>query len=614
MKISYNWLKWYIPECPSKDKLYDVFTYHLCEVESLDEIGEGENKDYIFDINILPNRAHDLLSHRGIARELASLLDIPFVDPTAQYKVPDSQKTNFKVSVESPKCRRYMARIVRNVVIESSPEWVKKHLESIGSRSINNIVDATNLCMYNMGQPMHAFDLDKITGSLIIREALDGEKITTLDNKEVILKMGDLVIADEKNILAIAGVKGGKIAEVDNNTKNILFEVANFDPISVRKTGRRIGIFTDSLKRFENDLDPSIGDYGMLELSGLLVEYGFKDFEDIIDIYKNISVRRDLTFSLDKVSKILGIEIALSQVENILKRYEFPFKVKDREIEISVPLLRLDLERQEDMAEEFGRILGYDKLNPKIPKINFTPKVNEVFAKTIFAREKLLSQGYSEVMTYAFTNKGQVEVLASASDKKFLRTNLKDGLSDSIKLNQNNLPLLNQKEVKVFEIGKVFKDNQEVLNIVYGDKRGITEMSLEEYFTLNFSSESTNIFLLENFSARLSQPAQGFHNESSASSHFHMWSLFPFIARDIAVWVPESEGKENLENLIKENSSELCIKGPIMFDSFTKEGKTSYGFRMIFQSYDKTLTDVEVNSIMENITNKIKENPDWQVR
>lgn len=607
MKISYNWLKWYIPEAPSKEKLYDIFTYHLCEVEGVDEIGEGNSKDYIFDINILPNRAHDLLSHIGIARELASLLDIPFVDPVAKYQIPESQNTNFKVHTENNLARRYMARVVRNVSVGASPEWVVKHLESIGQRSINNIVDAANITMYDSGQPIHAFDLDKIKGSIIVRFAKEGEEIITLDNKQVKLKGTDLVIADEENVLAIAGVKGGKIAEVDNNTKNIVIEVANFDPITIRKTARRIGIFTDAAKRFENDLSATYCDLGMLEMSALLVEYGFKDFESIIDIYNKLEEGRTLKFSIVRISNILGIEITKTQIENILNRYHFNFKNSGEDYEIDVPMSRLDLNLTEDMAEEVGRILGYDKLNPKIPKINFTPKVNEVFAKTIFARKKLLGEGYSEVMTYAFTNKGQVEVLASASDKKFLRTNIKDGLSESIKLNQNNLPLLNQKEIKVFEIGKVFKDNQEVLNIAYGDRKGITEMSLEEYVG---ASENSSLEILG--SPR--DYARPDHQDKNISSIFSMWSLFPFISRDIAVWVPESEGKEKLENLIKENLNELCIKGPIMFDSFTKEGKTSYGFRLVFQAYDRTLTDVEVNSIMENITNKIKENLDWQVR
>ena len=158
MKISYNWLKWYIPDAPAPDELEDVFTYHLCEVEGVEKKGD----DTIFDINILPNRAHDLLSHQGVARELASLLDIKFVDPTPKYKIPESKPTDLKIEVESEKCRRYMGRIVRNAKVGSSPDWVVKQLESIGQRSINNMVDAANIVMFDCGQPTHVFDLNKI--------------------------------------------------------------------------------------------------------------------------------------------------------------------------------------------------------------------------------------------------------------------------------------------------------------------------------------------------------------------------------------------------------------------------------------------------------------------
>src|SRR3989344_8583521 len=162
MKISYNWLKWYISECQKPNELVNVFNYHICEVEGMEKIGEADNSDTVFDLNILPNRAHDLLSHQGIARELASQLGIAYKDPTEMYKIPESKPTKLKIELKTEKCRRYMGRIVRNVKVEPSPDWVKKHLESIGQRSINNIVDATNIVMYDCGQHCHAFDLDKL--------------------------------------------------------------------------------------------------------------------------------------------------------------------------------------------------------------------------------------------------------------------------------------------------------------------------------------------------------------------------------------------------------------------------------------------------------------------
>ncbi len=595
MKISYNWLKWYVPEVPEVDKLADVFTYHLCEVESLTpllgEEGAGDG-DYIFDLNILPNRAHDLLSHQGIARELAGQLGIKFNDPTPKYKIPESKPTNLKINVES--ARRYMGRIVRDIKVGPSPEWVKMHLESIGARSINNIVDATNITMFDCGQPCHAFDLDKIKGNISVRNATDGEKITTLDNKDLVLNATDVVIADDEGVLALAGVKGGKKAEVDANTKNIMLEVANFFPISTRKTARRLGIFTDALKRFENDLSPMLCDFAMLELSALLVEFGFNNFENVVDIYPKKLPEKKLSFSVAKVSKILGINVSMAEVEDILKRYSFIYRNNGDLFEINVPSMRFDLEIEEDMAEEVSRILGYDKVEPKMPKISFKPKQNEVFAKISYTRNKLLSEGYSEVMTYTFCDKGEVSVLASASDKKFLRTNITDGLKESIKLNQLNAPFLGIKEIKVFEIGTVFKKGGEEMHVAYGDKKEVKEMTLNEF------TKSAESFL--NGLAGVGDPGNRGPEKMTLPMTFKMWSLYPFIVRDIAFWADGEINIEEIKNLIKENAGELVVKGPELFDTFSKDGKTSYAFRIIFQSFDRTLTDEEVNTFTSKIS------------
>lgn len=611
MKISYNWLKWYIPEVPEPEKLRDIFTYHLCEVEGIEKREDG---DVIFDINILPNRAHDLLSHQGIARELASQLDIQYVDPTSKYKIPkvnQAKSTNLKIKLESENCRRYMGRIVRNIKVGPSPDWVRMHLESIGERSINNVVDASNIVLFDSGQPTHCFDLDKTTGAIIVRQAVDGEELTTLDNKQVKLTPNDLVIADEKNVLAIAGVKGGKVAEVDENTNNIIIEVANFDPTSVRKTGKGARIFTDALKRFENDLSPTLCDFGMLEISGLLVEYGFTDFEDIIDTYPKKQEERKLSFKTEKISKMLGLEVGDNEIENILKRYNFKFENNSGVFEIEVPPMRLDLEIEEDMAEEIGRIIGYDKVISKIPKIDFKPKINETYSKILWARNKLLIDGYSEVMTYTFCDKGEVGVFESASDKKFLRTNLSDGLKESFKLNKLNLPLLSLKEVKIFEIGTVWCPKEEI-HVGYNEGDKFIEMELSKFIPQDIHSESTNISLLGNFSARASRPAQGSHNENPTS--FKIWSLFPFIVRDIAVWVPEGISSNEVAKIIKDAAGELRVKGPDLFDEFKKGEQVSFAFRTVFQSFERTLTDDEINEIMLKIQGKIGEKEGWQVR
>lgn len=597
MKISYNWLKWYIPDAPDAEKLADIFTYHVAEVESFEKLPDG---DFIFDINILPNRAHDLLSHQGIARELASLLNITYVDPTPKYKIPESHPTKLVKEIESKKCRRYMGRVIRNIKVGPSPEWVVKHLESIGQRSINNIVDATNITMYDCGQPAHVFDLDKIPSlKLKVRDAKKGEKMVLLGGEIKELDESMMIIADDEgNALDIAGIKGGKYAELTNETKDIILECANFDPTSVRKTAQKLNIFTDARKRFENDLSPELASYGMVELSALIYEMcPDATFEDIVDIYPVKQEVRKLSFSVNKISKILGMEVSVVEVGNILERYKIGYKNEGDIFEIVVPPFRLDLQIEEDMAEEIGRILGYDKLKPQIPKIDFTPKVNDTYAKISWARNKLLSEGYSEVMTYSFASKGEVEVEKSASDKKFMRTNLSDGLKESLKLNQANAPLLGEDKIKIFEIGTVFKKSGEEVHVAYGDKKEVKEMELEEY-----SKEMPNDLV------------QADHSEKHSDSAFKMWSLFPFIARDVAVWVPEDVKSTDVAKVIKENEGELVVRGPELFDEFKKEGKVSYAFRLVFQSYERTLTDNEVNDVMVTIHSKITEHPNWQVR
>lgn len=601
MKISYNWLKSYVKDLPEAEKLADIFMHHLCEVESVDKFSNG---DTIYDLAILPNRAHDLLCHQGVARELAGQLGLAFKIP--EYKNPESKPTKLKLNIETSACKRYMGRIIRNVKIDKSPEWMKNYLESIGQRSINNLVDATNIVMFDCGEPTHMFDLDKINGPLKVRNAKDGEVVKVLDGKEFILNNTDFVVADDKNALIIGGIKGGKSAEVDINTKNIILEVGNFDAVTVRKTSSRIGLRTEGSKRWENGVSPELASYGMTELSALIAEVcPDAVFEDIIDIYPNKQESKKLSFSSDKISKLLGLQVSIPEIKNILERYNFKYQENFGIFEIEVPFMRLDLEMEEDMAEEIGRVLGYDKLEPQIPQINFTPKINDTYNNILEARNHLLSKGYSEVMTYTFTKSGEVEVLASASDKSFLRTNLSDGLKKSYELNKFNLPILGTDEIKIFEIGTVFPKDQEETHVAYADKTGIKEFKLDK-FILEKDLQGKVLPSLPSESGRQDTKKQN-------PSKFKMWSLYPFIIRDIAVWVPEGISAQRLSDLYKENATEILIEEPKLFDQFTKDGRTSYAYHLIFQSYERTLTDDEVNKIMENIAFKIS-SLGWQVR
>ncbi|MEZ4103563.1 MAG: phenylalanine--tRNA ligase subunit beta [Candidatus Paceibacterota bacterium] len=472
MKISYNWLKWYIPEIPEPEKLADVFTYHLCEVDGM----ETWQDDTIFDLNILPNRAHDLLSHKGVAKELSGLLQITFIDPTPKYKIPESKETSLKINIENEKCRRYSARIIRGVKVGPSPEWVVKHLESIGQRSINNVVDATNLTMFDCGQPTHAFDFEKIKGPITIRNAKAGEKINILGGEEKELVETDMVIADDEGALAIAGVKGGTKAEVDENTKDVIIEVANFDPVSVRKTAKRLGIFTDSTKRFENDLSPVYVTPAMVELSALFVEmFPEAVFEEIVDEYptrETFEKKKMVVVSQKDINRILGTNFDVATITTAVLSLGFDYSETDGIFQVFVPLERLDLNLTQDLVEEVARVIGYEKVAPVMPEIFKKPKINETFAKVFAVRKKLLEEGYSEVMTYTFVKKGKVEVARGVKGKSHLRTNISDGIKESFEMNRLNTGVLGMDEIKIFEIGTVFPEaDKEIIHVAVADKK-----------------------------------------------------------------------------------------------------------------------------------------------
>lgn len=595
MKISYNWLQNYFEKkLPAPEEISEGVILRSFEVEETEKVRD----DVIFDIKILPDRGHDCLSHWGIAKEISVIFDLKIREKN--YRVFEPKTTKLEIKIEDKKCLRYMGRIVRNVKIGPSPDWLRKNLEAIGQKSINNIVDAANFVMFDLGQPIHCFDLNKLESEkIIIRNAKIGEKITTLDKKEINLDDSILVIADEKNPLAIAGIKGGTKAEVDSNTKNIVIEVANFNFTTTRKTAGKIGIFTEAVKRYENEISPELCEKAMDAVTDLIYSLAGGEVEGIVDVYPEKKEQKKVSVSIDYINKLLGSDFSKIEIENVWRKLDFEYMEKNNEFQIIVPFLRIDLVGPHDLTEEVGRILGYEKISPQIPKIGLKSKIDETFYKMLLARNKLLEDGYSEVMTYSFCDKGEVEVLASASDKKFLRTNLTDGLKESLKLNQLNAPFLGISDIKIFEVGTVFLKNKEEIHVAYNKKEEIKEFSLDEFY----KSASPDAFkdLLKPITYNL-------------KPNFVPWSIYPFIIRDIAVWMTEGENPEKLKKLLKENATELLVREPYIFDSFTKNSKTSYAFRLVFQSYDRTLTDDEINAIMVQISHKISENSSWQIR
>ncbi|MHB9041299.1 MAG: phenylalanine--tRNA ligase subunit beta, partial [Melioribacteraceae bacterium] len=334
-----------------------------------------EMNDVVLEIAITPNRA-DALSHIGIARDLSALFNLPLKYP--EIKLNESGKKSNELAsvdiVDAENCPRYVGKVVTNVAIKESPDWLKKKIKSIGSRPINNVVDVTNFILHEVGQPLHAFDLDKLNGKkIIVRSAGNDTKFTTLDSKERNLQSKDLMICDAKRAVAIAGVMGGENSEVTESTKNILIESAFFNPSSVRKTAKNLGLSTDASYRFERGTDPNITLWAVKRAAQLIQETagGEISFGEI-DEYPKPIIKRSTKLRFSRLDQILGYHIENREVENILLSLGFEINDNSKdELNVNIPSYRHDVEREIDLIEEVARIYGYNKI-PEVSKISVT--------------------------------------------------------------------------------------------------------------------------------------------------------------------------------------------------------------------------------------------------
>jgi phenylalanyl-tRNA synthetase beta chain len=437
MKISYNWLKEYVKNLPNPEKLADLLTMHSFEVEGIEKVGN----DYVLDIDVLPNRAHDCLSHIGVARECAALISGKL--RVTDYKLQESKvKVENFVSVEvkdSELCPRYTARVMTDIKVGPSPKWLRERLEAVGQQSINNIVDATNYVAFEIGQPLHAFDAEKLTGKkIIIRRAKKGEKIVTLDNEKCDLDNDVLIIADSKDPIAIAGIKGGKKAEIDKNTKTIILESANFNLHNVHKSSRKLGIATESSLRFEHGLDPNLASEAIDRLAGLIQKIaGGKITKGMIDVYPIKLRPRKIGVGLFKVNNLLGVKISETEVIKIFDLLGFKVEKKIDRLLVEVPTRRLDIEIPEDLIEEVGRIYGYEKIPSKPPLgILVSAKPDDLRSLRNKVKDILEGLGLSEVYNYSFIGEEDLKKLKQ-SPKNYIE--LENPLSVDLKYLRRDL-------------------------------------------------------------------------------------------------------------------------------------------------------------------------------
>ena len=638
-------------------------------------------KEEIIDFEITPNRP-DCLSIEGLGRETAASLDKPFKNPRKnidELQIPNKKEIEgLTVDITAPElCYRYIARVVKNVKVGPSPDWMKKRLKACGIRSINNIVDITNYVMLEMGQPMHAFDINSISGKHItVRRAENGEKITTLDETERVLDENDLVIADDKKAVAIAGVMGGLNSEIEKDTQTVVFESAMFYGGNIRKTAKKVGLRTESSARYEKGLS-SENTLRAINRAVELVELlgAGEVVEGKIDVYPTKQKINKIKLDVDKINTLLGTNISKQEMINILEKLDIKVE-NDMAI---APYFRMDLEFVADIAEEIARFYGYDKLETTLVRAGTTIGVRTKEQKIENKiQEILVTNGLSEIYTYGFLSEKDLE---KSKIKKELIDNaitIINPLGDEFKLMRpTTIPSMMQilagnnnkknQNVKLFDISRNYKniDNQvekgevplqeNILTIgMYGEDvdfytlKGLVENILEaaNVNRYDIERETTNesyhpgrcanlkvgIDTIATFGEVHPEVLMNYEinkrvylaeinitkivKYSKANKKYTEVPKFPAAERDIAVIVDEDVQVGDIEKAITKKCKRL-LKGKkgleelklfdIYRDEKIGENKKSVAYSLIFRDKTKSLSDDEINPVMEEITKELEE-------
>ena len=468
-------------------------------------------EDVIFDINVTANRS-DCQSILGIAREVAAVLKKPLKMPDLTYIVDSSISTKNTVNVnvvDNDLCPRYISHLVKDVVIAPSPLWLKRRLFSMGIRSINNIVDITNYVLNEIGQPMHAFDLNNVEkNSLIIRRAHENEKIITLDEKEFSLSNNNLVICDGVKPVALAGVMGGLNSGITENTTSVVFESATFARDNIRKTSRTLGQRSDSSARFEKGVDLYSVEIGMKRALNLISLLGCGKIAcDQYDICSLSLENKIISTTIDKVNGVLGIDINKYKIKEILESLNFGVEIIDNNLKVSVPLYREDMESYPDIAEEIIREYGYSHIIPSLLKTSSITNggLNEEQLKESSLKDLLVSHGFNEIISYSFVSEKEYDLFGldkDSTEHKFIklinpigedmavmRTSLTPSMIRTISFNLNR----KNNNCRLFELAKVYNPKTLPLNELPIEKQKLSMAVVgenEDFFTLKGVVES----------------------------------------------------------------------------------------------------------------------------
>ncbi len=635
--------------------------------------------DDVVEFEITSNRP-DCFSIIGLAREVAATYRLPLKYPKIIVKeeAGGNAADMIDVEIKNPElCPRYIARVVKNVKIEPSPLWIRHRLTAAGLRPINNIVDITNYVMLELGQPMHAFDIDNIDErKIIVRNAEDGEKITTLDGVERNLDSSMLVISDCNKAVAVAGVMGGENSMITEGASAILFESANFNGPNVRVTAKKLGMRTDASSKYEKGLDPNLAVEAVNRAVQLVEMFGCGEVVGgMVDCYPNKRDRWSLNYSSEGINRLLGTSLSDKEMIDIFKL----ISVEADGQKAVVPTFRPDLESEADLAEEIARFYGYDKIETTLAA--GTPTVGKKTIKQTvedIIRDTMVAVGLSEAMNFSFESAKVFDKLLIAKDDKLrqtvtisnplgedfsiMRTTTLSGMLESLAVNYNR----RNPEAGLFEIGKTYipkalpltelPEEKPVLTIgMYGkmdfyDLKGIVEELSEvfgmrdkvDYFPVKditymhpgrcalVSVDDVNLGFLgeihptvcDNYEIGTKAYAAVIYIDELCQNVnfdriYKSLPKFPAVVRDISMLVKDDVIVRDIESIIKEKGGKL-IESIQLFDVYKgkqiQDGYKSVAYNISFRASDRTLTDEEIASPMKKILKELEEKLGAQLR
>ena len=624
--------------------------------------------DEVIDFELTANRG-DLLSILGMAYEIGAIYDKKVKDVDLSHnEFGDDLNKSFEIKVNTDNCKLFLARKALNVKIKESPDFIKNRLIASGIRPINNVVDISNYVMLELGQPLHFYDADKLGNLIETRMAKKGEILTTLDNIERTLEETDIVISDGKRAIGLAGVMGGLDTEIEESTKNVLIEAAIFDSVLVRKTSKKI-VRSEASNRFEKGLDPNRTYMAMERAVKLLEEYADSEIQKGTVTYdKTDKLDKKIEIKVKDINDLLGTNIEEKDVLDVFRRLGFKSEVKDDVITVIVPSRRLDISIKEDLIEEVGRIYGVDNIEGKLPVVPM--KIGSVDKTERRIRDKMISLGLNETLSYVLINDKDVHKYVSdefeelrlldpmTEDRNVLRYSLIPSLYKIYEYNKSHLV----KDVSIFEIGKGFWKKKEE----YGeDLKLCTLMTGDYYLGLGTKKTQVDFYIIKGIAEEILDylgygnrysfvlpkkqisefhPGQvaeinvngdivgivgRIHPEISKDPVYVMEinldkllskkvgkmkykeiSIYPTIKVDIAVILEKNVTADEISKVIKKAGGSLLV-GQEMFDIYTNAvlgDKKSVAYSLTFGSNSKTLTDEEVNPVVDKIVEALEKN------